>query len=430
MHRSVGPARGPVVALRSGVTLRSGLVLVLLTSGCALFGSLFGGNQAQPQQGSSGGSGSQDASAQREAELARQDEALQAEIQALWKEIDTEGVTSARALALTELTGKAFDSGAVQRGRVNGEGLASSTISHLGDAIAAEPDATASLELARGHVHTWIGQYDEAVACYVASLRADQQLSTFLEMLLLPHSPAVNAAVLEACPELRAQVDPSQVPDFVEACLAAAGGDSKRLEWKGVKKDLVAHRTEMDRRAEEERIRQEEERIRQEEERRRAEEEAAAAAALAAKQAQYTVAAVFAAGDCSFGDCMHKGWEIRTDEGTIRVTCNFGECLTKGWEARFPDGGTARTSCNFGECMTKGWETRFPDGETARTSCNFGECATKGWETRLPDGGTARTSCNFGECYTKGWETRLPDGGGVRCSCNFGDCLGKGTSCG
>ncbi len=413
------------------MALRPALALMLLTSGCAWFGSLFGGKTNNQQtQGSSSAAAREDAAAKQKAELAKQDEALQAEVEALWKEIDSEGVTSARALALTDLTRRAYDSGAVQRGTVNGPALGQSALDHLAEAIEAEPDAKASLELARGHVHAWLGKVDQAVAAYVASLAADPQMSTFIELLALPRTPAGDAAVLEACPGMRAKVDPGQVPDFVEACLQAAGGDPKRLKWDGLKKDLVAHRQEMDRRAEEERRRAEEEAKRAAEEAKRAEEEAKLAAAEAAKQAQYTVAAVFAAGDCSFGDCMHKGWEIRTDSGTIRVSCNFGECLTKGWEASFPDGGRARTSCNFGECMQKGWETSFPDGSRARTSCNFGECATKGWDTSLPTGGTARTSCNFGECYTKGWETSLPDGGRVRCSCNFGDCLEKGTSCG
>jgi hypothetical protein len=411
MARTLGPS----------TSLRPILALLLLTGGCSLFKALTGGGANDQAQG---GSGYEDTSAQQQAELEKQDQALQAEVEALWKEIDTEGVTSARALALTDLTRRAYESGAVQRGTVNGPALARSTLDHLAEAITAEPAAKASLELAQGRVHSWIGDADAAVAAYAASLATDPQMSTFAEMASLAHTPAVDEAVLAACPGMRKQVnDPALLPDFVEVCLQAAGGDSSRLKWDGLKKDLVAHRSEMERRAEEERKRAEEER-------KRAEEEAALAAAQAAKAAQYVTAAVFAAGDCSFGDCMHKGWEIRTDAGTIRVSCSFGECLTKGWEASFPDGTSARTSCNFGECMTKGWETSFPDGTSARTSCNFGECSTKGWDTSLPDGGTARTSCNFGECYTKGWETNLPDGSRVRCDCNFGDCLQKGTSCG
>lgn len=394
------------------------LTLCLLTAACGFFSKVLGSNDA-----SQGGSGSSAAAQQRDAQLAEQDQALQAEVEAIWAEIDAGGVTSARALALTGLTAKAYQSGAVGRGHVNGEALARATLGHLGDAIEAEPDAAPDLHLATGSMHQLLQKNDEAVAAYAASLQAQLRMEPFLAMLTLPREPAVNAAVLQACPTVRPMVSGPEVPDFVEACLVAAGGDGSALEWEGLESDLVAHGEEMTRRAEEARRREEEER-------KRAEEEAAAAAAAAAKQAQYQVAAVFAAGSCSFGDCMSKGWEIRTDEGTVRVTCNFGDCLQKGWEARFPDGGTARTSCNFGDCMQKGWETRFPDGETARTSCNFGECATKGWETRLPDGGTARTSCNFGECYTKGWETRLPDGGTVRCNCNFGDCLQKGTDCG
>src|SRR5690606_17891357 len=146
-------------------------------------------------------------SAQQQAQLAEQDRALQGEIEALWKEIDTEGITSARALALTELTRRAFESGAVQRGHVDGPGLGRSTLDHLGEALAAEPDAVASLELARGHVHAWLGEHDEAAASYTASLAADATMSTFLELLTLPRSPAVDSAVLAACPTLRPQVD-------------------------------------------------------------------------------------------------------------------------------------------------------------------------------------------------------------------------------
>lgn len=406
-------------------SLRPVLVLLLLTGGCSLFRSLAGTGNDQTQGGGSGGS-QDDYAAQQKAELEQQDKALQAEIEAKWKEIDTEGVTSERALALTDLTRRAYESGAVQRGTINGALLGRSTLDHLGEALAAETEPTgkATLELARGRVHTWLGKPDDAVPCYVAALTVDPQLTTFAELASLGHTPAVDAAVLGACPGMRTQVtDPALVPDFVEVCLQAAGGDSSKLKWDGLKKDLVAHRKEMERRAEEERIRAEEER-------KRAEEEAALAAAQAAKQAQYVTAAVFAAGDCSFGDCMKNGWEIRTDAGTVRVSCSFSDCLKNGWEASFPDGGTARTSCSFSDCMKNGWETRFPDGSTSRTSCSFSECATNGWETSLPDGTSVRTSCNFSECYTKGWETSLPDGGRIRCDCNFGDCLQNGTKCG
>jgi len=408
--------------LRSS-SLRPVLALLLLTGGCSLFKALTGGGKDQTQS-SSGGGGQDDYAAQQRAELEQQDKALQGEIEALWKEIDAEGITSARALSLTDLTRRAYESGAVQRGTINGPLLGRSTLDHLGEAITAEPAATASLELARGRVHTWLGDPDQAATAYVASLGADPQLSTFAELAALSHTPAVDAAVLGQCPTMRQKVtDPALVPDFVEVCLQAAGGDSSKLKWDGLKKDLVAHKNEMARRAEEERIRAEEER-------KRAEEEAVLAAAAAAKAAQYVTAAVFAAGDCSFGDCMKNGWEIRTDTGTIRVSCSFSDCLKNGWEASFPDGGTARTSCNFSDCMKNGWETRFPDGDTARTSCSFSDCAKNGWETSLPDGSSARTSCNFSECYTKGWETSLPDGGRVRCDCNFGDCLANGTKCG
>jgi hypothetical protein len=409
--------------LGSSPSLRPVLALLLLTGGCSLFKALTG-NKDQTQTGSGGGATYTDYAAQQQAELEKQDKALQAEIETLWKEIDAEGITSARALAITDLTRRAYESGAVQRGTINGPLLGRSTLDHLGEAITAEPGAVASLELARGRVHTWLGKPDDAATAYVASLAADPQLSTFAELAALSHTPAVDTAVIGICPDMRKQVtDPALLPDFVEVCLQAAGGDSSKLKWDGIKKDLVAHRKEMEKRAEEERIRAEEER-------KRAEEEAVLAAAQAAKAAQYVTAAVFAAGTCSFGDCMKNGWEIRTDSGTIRVSCSFSDCLKNGWEASFPDGGSARTTCSFSDCMKNGWETRFPDGSSARTSCSFSDCAKNGWETSLPDGSSARTSCNFSECYTKGWETSLPDGGRVRCDCNFSDCLANGTSCG
>ena len=384
----------PMVTQGLRVAARSALMLSLTVGGCGFFGPMFGTNQTASQSEVNAKE-----TAERDAELARQDQALQAEVEAAWAELDAEGVTSARALALSELTTKAYRSGAVQRGHVNGPGLARSTLGHLEQALSAEPEAAPALQLARGDMHQLLGESDEAAAAYTASLEAEARMEPFLALLALPPGPAVDGAVVQACPTVRPLVAEPEVPDFVESCLKAAGGDGERLEWSGIKGDLVAHGREMERRAEEQR------RL-EEEERRRAEEEAAAAAAMEAKQAQYQVAAVFAAGDCSFGDCMTKGWEIRTGEGTIRVSCNFGKCLENGWEARFPDGGTARTTCNFGECMQKGWETRFPDGSSARTSCNFGECATKGWETRLPDGGSVRCSCNFGDCLQKGTDCR------------------------
>ena len=394
------------------VIARSTLTMMLVLSGCGFLNALTGGDSSGASTTSPQGQ------AQRDAEQAHKDEALQAEVKALWAEIDAEGVTSARALALSELTTRAYRSGAVQRGRVNGPALARSTLDHLGEALQAEPESASTLHLAIGGIHQQLGDPDAAATAYSAALAAEGRMEPFLALLTLPASPAVSQAVLQACPTVRPLVSDPEVPDFVDACLAAAGGDGGQLRWEGVQRDLVAHGQEMTRRAEEQARVEEQARL-----------EAERAAAEAAMQARFQVAAVFAAGSCSFGDCMGKGWEIRTDEGTVRVTCNFGDCLKNGWETRFPDGGTARTSCNFGDCMQKGWETRYPDGGTARTSCSFGECATKGWETRLPDGGSARTSCNFGECYTKGWETRLPDGGSVRCSCKFGDCLANGTEC-
>ena len=375
-----------------------------LMVGCGLFSPALGTSEP-----SSGATGSR---SEADAVMTEQDRALQAEVEAIWAEVDTDGITAARALALTDLLARAYRSGAVQRGHVNGPGLARATLDHVQDAIAAEPEAAADLHQAAGGIHQRLGEDDRAAAAYTASFDARARMEPFLALLTLPRDPVVNAAILGVCPRVRPLVTGPETADFVEACLVAAGGDGAQLQWEGVEGDLAAHQQEMARRAEEER--------------RQAEE----AAAAAAQRARVQVAAVFAAGRCSFGDCAGNGWEIQTEAGTVRVRCNFGDCLHKGWEAQFPDGSRARTSCNFGECMQKGWQTRLPDGQTAQTSCNFGECATKGWQTRLPDGSTAQTSCNFGECYTKGWQTRLPDGGRVDCRCNFGDCLQNGTDCG
>lgn len=421
--------RSPKPNRRTWTVGRTLLALSLATSGCALFNKMLGKDPQQQAGGPSYEEQQRQAAEQAAAEQKKQDEALQSEIEAVWAEIDEQGITSARAMTLTDLTAKAWASGAVARGHVDGPGLGRTTLKYIEEAITAEPDATVTLELARGDVHALMGDTDAAVAAYAASFAIDQNKQTFLVILSLPHGPAVDAAVVETCPVVRPQITDPEIPDFVAACLAASGGNRKALGWKSAKKDLAAHDKEMARRAEEERLRAEEEARLAEEQRLREEEEARLAAEQAAKTAQYVVAAVFAAGDCNFGDCMHDGWEIRTDEGSIRVSCNFGKCLSDGWEARFPDGSTARTTCNFGKCMEDGWETRFPDGTSARTSCNFGKCATDGWETHLPDGSSARTSCNFGKCYTDGWETRLPDGGTVRCSCQFSDCLGNGTQC-
>ena len=118
-------------SLGSSSSLRPVLALLLLTGGCSLFKALTGGGNDQTQ--GSDGSGYQDYAAQQKAELERQDKALQAEIEAKWKEIDTEGISAERALAITDLTRRAYESGAVQRGTINGPLLGRSTLDHIGE---------------------------------------------------------------------------------------------------------------------------------------------------------------------------------------------------------------------------------------------------------------------------------------------------------
>ncbi|MEZ4385614.1 MAG: hypothetical protein R3A79_30125 [Nannocystaceae bacterium] len=415
--------------MRSAPLTAAVLTLAVGLGGCTFFGKLFkvetsSSQPATVSQGSSagGGAAAPDAQQEREAQLSQAHRRLADELDAARQEIASEGLDSTRALAFAELTTKAYDSEAVARGRIDGAAIHAEALGYLEEAKRAEPAATVDLAAAAGAIHRRVGDADAAAQAYSESIAAEPRFGVFQALVSLPRGGATDAAVADACPKVRAQVPEGEVPDFVGLCLDRVGGDSRALKWDGVRGDLVAYSAEMKRR--------EEEAARQaQEEARRREEEAKAEAEAAGKRELYQVAAVFAAGRCEFGDCAHRGWSVRTDQGEVRVTCQFSDCLGRGWDARFPDGKSATTSCSFGECLDRGWETRFPDGSTARTTCSFGECATRGWETRLPDGSTSRTTCQFGECFTRGWETSLPDGGRIRCNCQFGECLTRGTDC-
>ncbi len=393
--------------------------------GCTFLNKLF---KSEPSGSSthSGARGQDDAAKEREAELSASHRRLAGELDAARQEIAEQGVDSTRALSFAELVGKAYDSGAVERGRIDGPQIGAEALGYLATAKEAEAEARYDLLIAEGGLDRRLGDSEGAVVAFVSAFEIDPQREAFGAIVDLPRSASSDAAVVSLCARFRPMIQDDEIFDYVGLCLDRSGGDPAALTWEGADREVVAFKEELARR-------QEAQRIAEEEAAREAEAAALAAAEKAAEEAAklelYQVAAVFAAGTCSFGDCAHRGWSIRVDGGEIRVSCSFGECLERGWEARFPDGSTARTSCSFGECMQRGWETRFPDGSTARTSCSFGECATRGWETRLPDGSVSRTSCSFGECFTRGWETSLPNGRRIRCSCSFGECLTRGTEC-
>ncbi|MCB9701507.1 MAG: hypothetical protein H6711_06430 [Myxococcales bacterium] len=400
------------------------LTLPLTLAGCSIFSGLFKTNASTSTNAGGGGGGGgggaapSDPQKEREAELSEAHRRLASELDASRQEIAEAGVDSTRALRFADLTLKAYESEAVARGRIDGPVVAQEALGYLAQAKEAEPAATVDLASAAGSIHARLGDADAAGASFAEAIAAEPRVDLFNALAGLSAGGANDTRVVEACPKVRPQVSDDALPDFMAICLDRAGGDAKRLSWKGSKQDLAAYQAEMRRREEEAKRREAEEAKRREEE-----------AKEAAQRELYAVAAVFAAGRCEFGDCAHRGWSVRTDQGEVRVSCSFGDCLTRGWEARFPDGKSARTDCSFGECLQRGWETRFPDGSTARTSCSFGECATRGWETHLPDGSTSRTTCSFSECFTRGWETSLPSGGSIRCTCSFGECLTRGTEC-
>lgn len=401
---------------------RSAGLIVAMAGGlaCSLLG--YG---TQPSTGgySGGGGGTSAADRERAAyaaqaaqrEQQQQDKVTAAEVERQRYTAETEK-TPESILAFCDALFAAFGGGAVDRGQVNGPNNVQAARDLLAGAMESEP--TPELQLASARFAFIAGEMAEAITHYDAVMTAAPSVELFDEMRLLPASAEVDDALVRACGPVRGLIGDDQLFVLVDECLARAGGNRKKLQWKGAKQDLRFYDDELARIAEEERLAAE-----------AAAQAAAEAEADAAKAEQFVIAAVFAAGDCDFGDCAGNGWTTRSDEGTIRSSCNFGKCLSDGWETTFPDGSRARTSCNFGKCLSDGWETRFPDGSSARTSCSFGKCETDGWETRLPDGSTARTSCNFSKCFTDGWETRLPTGGSVRCDCKFGDCLGNGTEC-
>lgn len=406
--------RVPLLALAATFSLGLG--------GCTFLNKLFKNEPSGSEANSSARTSQNDAAKEREAELSGAHRRLAGELDASRQDIADQGADSTRALSFAELAGKAYDSGAVERGRIDGPQIGAEALGYLATAKEAEPAAAYDLAMAEGGIDRRLGDVEGALAAFVSAFDIDMQRAAFGAMVDLPRTASTDAAVVQACARFRTQIQDDEIFDYVGLCLDRSGGDPAALTWEGADREVVAFNEEVARR-------QEAQRIAAEEAAREAEAAAIAAAEEAAKIELYQVAAVFAAGTCTFGDCAHRGWSIRVDGGEIRVSCSFGECLERGWEARFPDGSTARTSCSFGECMQRGWETRFPDGSTARTSCSFGECATRGWETRLPDGSVSRTSCSFGECFTRGWETSLPNGRRIRCSCSFGECLTRGTEC-
>jgi hypothetical protein len=404
---------------RSLVIVTAALTLV----GCAFFAALTGDTQAQAQADAEAEARRQAEEAARQQEQA--DQQLAAELDALRATAQAETATVVDAANYVDKYIAAVSAGAVERGRVpasHADEAWAILDGHWAKVAEAQtPEAArdrVSIELARGALRFNQGRTDEAAGHFLAAIQIEPTYELFSVLLTVPKSPVSDAAVLQACPQVRSAVAAELVPDFVAVCLDAAGGDRKALTWKTAKADLKTHDVEMERRAEEERL--------------RLEEEARLAAEAAAQVAQaqlYASAAVFAAGRCRFQNCLTDGWEASTDQGTVTTTCRFQNCLKDGWETRFPDGGNATTTCRFQDCMKDGWETRMPDGSSATTTCRFQNCPVDGWETRLPDGSTATTTCRFQNCFKDGWEIRMPDST-ITCTCQFQDCLKNGTECG
>jgi hypothetical protein len=399
------------------VVVRAGLCLLTLTA-CTLFSSLSGNGSQNAASGGGGGGGGAAVDPNAAA-----DKQLAADLDAKGREIDTQGVTSERALAYADLVLRAHQSGALQRGTIYGPTVVNAGIDHAKAAREADPDQAAILLVAEGQLELIRDRKPRALEAYVEAIGLDPSPPIFWALVGLPEIEGRNAAVAAACPQVRPAVTDAELHDFVGVCLDASGGDRKALAWKTAKKEIKAYDVEQQRREEEQRRREEEERKRREEEER-------LAAEAAQKSQRYASAAVFAAGRCEFGDCVGNGWTTRADDGEIRTRCSFGKCLENGWETTFPDGSRATTRCSFGKCLENGWETTFPDGSRATTRCSFGKCAENGWETNLPDGSRSTTRCEFAKCFENGWETRLPDGGSVRCRCSFSKCLENGAECG
>jgi hypothetical protein len=392
---------------------------VLTLGGCAFFAALSGQDPQQTTPTVDPAEqerlrAEEEANAQEQADLA-----LAAELEPLRTTANAEAATLDQVLAFVDEVGLAIVSGAVERGRVPAEIVSEARAALDRQYAAVESSKTAeakrargSIELGRGYLLQSEGRNDEAATPYLAAVTLEPTLELFMVLAELPKSSTTDAAVLQACPLVRKAVASERLPDFIAVCLDASAGDRSKLAWKGAKADLKAHDDEMQ--------------LREQEVARIAAEQAAAAAQSQA----WASAAVFAAGQCRFSNCLTEGWEARTDQGTVTTACRFGNCLKEGWETRFPDGSAATTSCRFSDCMKDGWETRMPDGSSATTSCRFSNCAVDGWETRMPDGSSATTSCRFSDCFKEGWETSLPDGGRVNCSCKFSNCLTEGTDCG
>jgi hypothetical protein len=322
--------------------------------------------------------------------------------------------------------------GAFERG-FDGPALAAEALAWLDLASKIPSAPKAPLSRARAGWLAVLGRNQEAADADLVALEAGE-LAAFAHLSTLPSDPMVDERVLRGCAIARAQVDETQTYDLVDVCLARAGGDAKKLAWKTAMRDVAAY--EAERRAREaEAQRQLEEAQRAEEAAARAREAELAAEAAAQAEAEkqrraFASAAVFAAGRCSFSDCMTNGWEATLpDGGRVVSRCSFGKCLENGWETTFPDGRRATTRCSFGKCMEDGWETTLPDGDRATTRCNFGKCASDGWQTALPDGSRASTRCRFSKCFENGWDTDLPDGDRIGCTCKFQDCLKNGADC-
>lgn len=312
--------------------------------------------------------------AQKAAEDAAREQAILNDISALRAEIASRGPASGnKAVDFAKLVVAASATAAAKDGRVSIAELAPEAASYIEKAMSAAP----SMDL-------------------------------FDAIASLPDAPGIDAAVLRACQRVRPKVSGDNLVDFMDACLERADGDSKRLKWAGVDRDLAAHKQATDARLSAE----------------------AAAKQEQAKMARYVAAAVFASGRCNFSNCLKDGWTASSPEGDIQVRCEFQDCFKNGWTARFPDGSEARTRCSFSNCIKDGWETSYPDGQSSRTRCSFSNCLKDGWETELPGGSTARTRCSFQDCSKDGWETDMPGGGRTQCRCNFQKCFENGATCG
>ncbi|MGB1015780.1 MAG: hypothetical protein ACPG4T_16705, partial [Nannocystaceae bacterium] len=327
---------------------------------------------------------------ERELAAAR-DNQVMAELEQLRGELlvqrDAGAVEPAKALAYAEVVEVARRSGTMKRRQLDVQVHYNEANESLLAAAEDHPEDRYQLLVVHARLLARSGAIDPAAQVYVELLTQEPQLAVFDELRSLPATSATDTATARGCGLVRSQVGEDVLFEFLDTCISRIRGGRDVLNWPQLAQDLERYDAETKRRA---RVAAREAAEREREAAAQAKRDAEAAK-TAAMQQNYAYAAVFAAGRCEFGDCIHRGWNTRTPDGEVRVRCEFSECLTRGWEARFPDGTTARTRCEFSECMTRGWETRFADGTTARTRCEFGDCKTRGWETRLPDGTTART---------------------------------------